>query len=417
MDISPRWSTTTKFIVALAILAIVAFLLLRFQALIAPVIMVFMTAYLLNPVVNALIHRLRLPRTVAVLLVYLFLILLVLGVISGAGLLIQQQFSGVLSVALAFINNIPEGIRSLSTGPVSVGPFTFDPTTTDFALLQNALLPSARDGIARITEWMTGAATGVASFLGWTVFVFTVSFYLLLDLDGAEKSLLGIVPEEYRRDAGRLFAELGPIWNAFLRGQVILSLIGGLAVGLTMGLLGVQYALILGLIAALMSFVPILGYHVTIGSAILVALFQSSNWLGFSPTIFIIVVAVAAWALQEIKNSILVPRVMQSQLKVPAAVLIVGVLIGASLLGFTGLLLSAPIIATAGLFGKYVYAKMFNLSPWPDQEATPTRSDDPPAATVLPREVRRKTVPRQVRTRGRRARTAISIPPATRPTE
>jgi predicted PurR-regulated permease PerM/GNAT superfamily N-acetyltransferase len=384
MDNSPRWSNNTKFIVMLAILAVVGFFLIRFQVLIAPVILTVMTAYLLNPIVHALMKYLRLPRTIAVLALYAVLILLLMALVGGAGLLLQQQLSGVLSAALTFVNSIPAWIGALSAKPVSVGPFTFDLSTADVSLLQNALLPTARDLIGRVTGWMTGAASGVASFLGWTVFVFTVSFYLILDMDALQKSLLRMVPEDYKKDAGLLLAKLGPIWNAFLRGQLMLSLIMGTFVGLTMSLLGVRYALILGLIAGLAEFVPILGWYVAIGTEILVALFQPSNWLGLSPVTFTIVVAIAAMALQQFEASFIIPRVMQTHLKVHPVVLIIGVLIGATLLGFTGLLLSAPIIATAGLFGKYIHAKLFNLPPWPDLEGQCSPIIQAPSVRIRP---------------------------------
>ncbi len=99
-----------------------------------------------------------------------------LGLIGGAGLLIQQQFSGLLSTTLAFINSIPSWINSLSTKPLMVGPFTLDLSNTDANALQNALLPTARDWIGRITNWMTGAASEAATTMAWAGFVFIVSF-------------------------------------------------------------------------------------------------------------------------------------------------------------------------------------------------------------------------------------------------
>jgi predicted PurR-regulated permease PerM/GNAT superfamily N-acetyltransferase len=384
MDISPRWSANTKFIVLLAILAVAGFFLIRFQALVAPVILAVMTAYLLNPAVNALTKYLRFPRAVAALTVYVVLILLLTALVGGAGLLLQQQLSGLLTTAQTFVNSIPAWVASLSARPVSIGPFTFDLSSADVSLLQNALLPTARDLIGRITVWMTGAASGVASFVGWAVFVFTVSIYLILDLDALQKSVLRMVPEDYQQDAGRLLARLGPIWNAYLRGQLVLGLIIGAVVTATMGVLGVRYALILGLIAALMDFVPVLGWYVAVGTEILVALFQPSNWFGLPPVTFTLVVAIAALALQQIKISFFIPRVMQSHLKLHPAVLIIGVLIGATLLGFTGLLLSAPIIATAALFGKYVRAKLFNLPPWEDLEMQRIPSIPAPPVRIRP---------------------------------
>jgi predicted PurR-regulated permease PerM/GNAT superfamily N-acetyltransferase len=368
MDISPRWSATTKFIVMLAILAAVGFLLLRFQVVIAPLIMAVILAYLLNPLVTALTMRLRLSRTIAVLVVYAVLILLLLGVASGAGLLIEQQLSGALSTALNFVNRIPGWFASLSAQPVRIGPFVIDPTTSDISMVQNALLPTARDWIGRITGWMTGAASQVASFLGWAAFVFIVSYYLIHDMYALEKGVLRIVPEDYKKDVERLLADLGPIWNAFLRGQLILSLIMGTAVGVVMSILGIRYALILALLAALMEFIPVFGPYITAGTAILLALFQPYNWLGLSAPAHTLLVAAAALTLQQLEANFLSPRVMGRQLRVHPALLIVGALVGASLMGIPGLLLSGPILATGRLFGRYVYAKLFNLPPWPDLE-------------------------------------------------
>ncbi len=71
MEISPQWSATTKFLVMLAILAVVAFLLIRLQGVIAPVVLAVILAYLLNPIVTAIAKYSRLSRTLAVLLVYM----------------------------------------------------------------------------------------------------------------------------------------------------------------------------------------------------------------------------------------------------------------------------------------------------------------------------------------------------------
>jgi predicted PurR-regulated permease PerM/GNAT superfamily N-acetyltransferase len=377
METSPRWSTNTKLIVMLAVLALIGFFFSRFQVLIMPLIMAVILAYLLDPIVTALSKYLHLSRTIAVLILYGILILLLIGVVSGAGLLLQQQLSGVLATVLHFINSIPGWIDSLSAQPLSFGPFTFDLSTADATLIQNALLPTARDWIGRITEWMTGAASGVAGFLGWTTFAFIVAFYLLHDMNALQKGLLRLVPEDYKKDAGRLLAELGPIWNAFLRGQLLLSLIMGLAIGLAMALLGVRYSLILGLMAALAEFVPIIGANICSITSILIALFQPSNWIGLSPVPYAAVVWALEGILQQLESNFLVPRIMGSQLKLHPAILIIGALVGFTLMGLPGLLLSGPILATARLFGRYVYAKLFNLPPWPDREELPPGANGP----------------------------------------
>jgi predicted PurR-regulated permease PerM len=97
METSPRWSTNTKLIVMLAVMAVAGFFLIRFQVLIMPLIMAIILAYLLNPFILFLTKYLRISRTVGVLILYAILILLLVGLASGAGFLLQQQLSGVLS--------------------------------------------------------------------------------------------------------------------------------------------------------------------------------------------------------------------------------------------------------------------------------------------------------------------------------
>jgi predicted PurR-regulated permease PerM len=403
MNTSPRWSTNTKLIVMLAVLAAVGFLLSRFQILIMPLTMAVILAYLLNPVVTALTRRLRIPRPVAVLILYGILILILTGLVGGAGLLLRQQFSGVLDTILAFVNSLPEWVRSLTAEPLAIGPFTLDFSGAGTSFLQDALLPSARDWVGEVTQWMTDAASGIAAFLGWIAFTFIVAYYLLHDMDAVQKGLLWPVPPDHRRDAQRLLDELGPIWDAFLRGQLLLSLIMGLVIGLAMAVLGVRYALILGLMAAVAEFVPIIGANVVGATAVLIALFQTSNWLGLPPIPYAVIVGLTSAVLQQLESNFLIPRVMGGGLKLHPAVLIVGALAGFSLLGLAGLLLAGPIIATARLFGKYVHAKMFNLPPWPEDARTlpgsepPSRRKTPDGArTPAPSD---KKKPRHPRTR------------------
>jgi predicted PurR-regulated permease PerM/GNAT superfamily N-acetyltransferase len=384
METSPRWSTTTKLIVMLAVLAGIGYFLYRFQVLIMPLLLAVILAYTLNPLVAFLSERLRLSRTPAVLILYAFLILAFVGLLGGAGLLLQQQISGLLTGAMNIINGLPAWINSLGTQPVVLGPFTLDFSSVNAALLQDALLPAARDWIGSITQWATGAASDIAAFIGWAAFAFLVAFYLLHDIDALQRGLVGLVPQEYKRDAGRLFEELGPIWNAFLRGQLLLSLIMGVAVGVTTALLGVRYALVLGILAALAEFVPIIGANVVGVTAFFIAFFQPANWFGLSPIVYAVVVVAVAGLLQQLEGNFLIPRIMGGQLKLHPVIMIVGALVGFTLLGLPGLLLSGPIIATARVFGKYVHAKLLNLPPWPEKDE-PNR---PGAASVRVRPAR-----------------------------
>ena len=385
---SPRWTTRTKSFVAVVGVALVAALLYRFQNLVSPLILSFILAYLLNPVVVWIMRRSRMPRRVVVGLIYLVLVLLLLSILGGVGFLIQQQMTGLISGMQALIRNIPIFLRETSAQPFLIGPYTIDLSTLDLASFEAPLVNSAQQLVSGLAGTVTGAASSAVQFLGWIVFILAVSYYLLHDLYAVEMSVMRIVPPPYRKDAERLFSELGPIWNAFLRGQAILALVMSLAVGLTMTALGLRYSLVIGLTAGLVEFVPIIGPLANGVAAVAIALFQPTNWLGLNPLAYAIVIAVVSIVLQQLENNLLVPRIIGKSVGLHPVLVIVGALVGASLAGIAGLLLAAPILATLKGIGRYLYAKMFDMPAWPDavgvEEPTPPPAGpaEPPAARV-----------------------------------
>ena len=385
---SPRWTTRTKSFVAVVGVAMVAVLLYRFQNLVSPLILSFILAYLLNPVVVWIMRRSHMPRRVVVALIYLVLALLLLSILGGVGFLIQQQMTGLISGMQALIRNIPIFLRETSAQPFLIGPYTVDLSSLDLASFETPLVNSAQQLVSGLAGTVTGAASSAVQFLGWIVFILAVSFYLLHDLYAVEMSVMRIVPPPYRKDAERLFSELGPIWNAFLRGQAILALVMSLAVGLTMTALGLRYSLVIGLTAGLVEFVPIVGPLANGVAAVAIALFQPTNWLGLTPLVYAVVIAVVSIVLQQLENNLLVPRIIGKSVGLHPVLVIVGALVGASLAGIAGLLLAAPILATLKGIGRYLYAKMFDMPAWPDavgvEEPAPPSAgpSQPPAARV-----------------------------------
>ncbi|MGH2522315.1 MAG: AI-2E family transporter, partial [Anaerolineales bacterium] len=264
--------------------------------------------------------------------------------------------------------------------PFAIGPLVIDLSSIDLRPLYDQLLNAIQPALSQTGTFVGSLASGTASFLGWLLFILIISYYLLHDLKNLVPSIEQVVPEGYRYDVRRLAAELGPIWNAYLRGQITLAIVMGLVVGITMAVLGVRYAPVLGLMAGLLEFIPIIGPFVAGVVAVVVALFQPSNYLGLFPVYFALLVAAAQILLSQIENNFLVPRIIGGSLNLHPVVIIVGALVAANLAGIIGLLLSAPLIATLRLFGRYVYRKMFDLDPWPDPLAPPP----PPVALTWP---------------------------------
>ena len=380
MIASPRWGAFTKLLVSLVLAVLAGALLVRFQQMIAPIALAVILVYLLRPVASALTARTRLSWHAAVGLVYLAIVIFVVVLLTAAGIAIVQQVQGLYATVLQIISpDLPAQLHSLLSTPVQLGPFLIDlsqplqigPFALDFKQvnwqpLYDQLLSALRPALLQGGESIRALATSTAATVAWLFFILIISFYLLFDWPRLAGSLAGAVPPAYAYDAQRLVGNLAPIWNAFLRGQITLGIVMGFAVGLTMAGLGVRYALVLGLLGGLLEFVPIVGPVISGGTAVLIALFQGGNWLGLDPVPYALLVLAAAILIQQLENNFLVPRILGGSLNLHPVVILLGAFVAADLAGITGLLLSAPILATLRLFGRYVYRKLLDLDPWPD---------------------------------------------------
>ncbi len=380
---SPRWGIVPKLVAALVVATIAGGLISRFRDMVAPLMFALIFAYVLSPVISWITAKTKLPWGATVNLLYLALFILLVAGLTAAVVGLIQQAQGLYQTIAEILPDLPTRLQSMMqnlwTHPFQVGTFTIDlskpivlgPLRLDFT--QGNLTPLLQQVVATIQPWLgqVGVAVGslatlTASLFGWMLFLLVISYYLLHDLRNLMPSLSQMVPESYAYDLQRLAAELGPIWNAFFRGQITLAIVMGSIVGLIMAVLGVRYALVLGLVAAAAEFVPIVGPLLSAFTGFLIALFQPGNAFGLYQLAFALVVLGVYAVLQQIEGNVLSPRIVGGSLNLHPAAIIIGAVIAANLAGIVGLILAAPTLATLRLFGGYVYRKLFDMDPWPE---------------------------------------------------
>ncbi len=382
---SPRWNPLTKFLVALVVFLVLGSLLTQFSGLAGPVIFCAMLTYLLNPLAEAVSRRLRLSWGASVNATYAGLVIGLVAVLTMAGIAIEQQIVGLYTTVLDISADLPAFLEAnVLNRRFDIGPLAFTLATVDFQPLYNQLLSTVQPALSQTGSLVGSIASSTAAFLGWFLLILLVSYYLMHDvrrlLPGLERS----VPAGYAYDVRRLAAELGPIWNAYLRGQVIMALIIGAMVGVTMTVLGVPYGPVLGLLSVVAEFIPYVGPTLAALTGALVALFQGGdNWLGLTPVVYALVVLGMYTLLQQIQGNVFYPRIMGRSLGLHPAIILFGAIVMAQLLGFVGLLLAAPLLATLKLFGGYVYRKLFDMEPFPEP-AAPAAPPNPASAPASP---------------------------------
>lgn len=370
---SPRWGATTKLVVALTIVALIAAALIKFQNIIPPLIMSFLFVYLFYPAALFLKRKLHLNWGLAVSIVYIILIILLVGLVTLGGYELIQQFQSLLVLVENSLQEIPEIAAQLSNQVFYLGSFALDMRTLDLNNLAGQLLNSVQPLLGQTGTLLARVASGAFNILGWTLFTLIVSFFILYESKGLPQGILNLeeVPV-YGNDIKQMSERLGRIWNAFLRGQIILFATSTAIYSIVLSLLGVRYAIGLAILAGLARFVPYVGPAVTWAIYALVAFFQPFKIFGTTPVIYMLIVLIISWIIDGILDNIVSPRIMANALKVHPAAVLVAAIIALDLLGILGVIIAAPILATAKLIGGYVFRKLFDLDPWESSDEMPT---------------------------------------------
>ncbi len=368
---SPPWGLTTKVMVAIITLLLLALLAYRFQGLIAQLIFAAILAYLLNPVINFVDERTSLKRNSVIVLAYLLAAGGLIWALVALGVAAFQEIGALLNDAPMLIDRITDIFQELTTRtePFQIGQFALDPIIIPWDALTNQIIGLLDPLLSQSGQIVGQAATLVAALIGNFFFIFIISIYIAIEIPkmGGYVGDFAQTPG-YRQDAERLTREFGRIWSSYLRGQVILGLVILVVVWVGLSILGVQNALALGILSGVLEFIPVLGPVIGGGAAIAVAFFQPENYLGLANWQFALAVLAFMLVVQQLENNILVPRIVGNALDLHPLVVIVAVFMGGSLAGVLGAILAAPVTATLKLIGIYAWRKLFDLPPFPKPE-------------------------------------------------
>lgn len=361
---SPSWNNTTKLVVTLGMIALSTFFVIRFNNILGPLFFAFLLAFLLYPIPDFFKEKLKVSWRVTAIIIYLILLVLFLGLITLGGFAVFDQLSSLIRFIQFEIKDLPVLLEKLSELRYEFGGFVVDFSDIDLVSIGNQLLSLIQPVLSGLGTVVGSLAGKAAALIGWSLFSILISYFILSEAKGARSDLIKIDIPGYNYDIQQLSAELKRIWNAFLRGQLTIILITIVVYIILLGALGVNFYYGLAFIAGLARFVPYVGPVVAWTSYGLVSLFQDTTIFGLESFPYALLVVGIAWITDVILDNFMVPRLMGDALKVHPAAVMVAVIVSANLFGFIGVLLAAPVLATAKLLGQYIFNKMFDFDPW-----------------------------------------------------
>ncbi|MBU1132333.1 AI-2E family transporter [Patescibacteria group bacterium] len=325
----------TRQLLDISILSILKFFLvvicLYFLFLIKEVIAILFVSLIfassVDPWVDKL-EKIKIPRGLGILLIYFVVFVFLVSVVYFLIPPFVTQI-GQLSVNFPeYYEKTADMLSSLKTYSAEHG------LMLDLSNGVDAL----RNNLAKSLQSILGTIFAIFGGMVSLVIILVVTFYLTVEESSIKRTITFILPEKYNEFAMQLINKIQVKIGSWLKGQLILCLIVGLMAYIGLLILGVNYALILGVVAALGEFIPYVGPIAAAVPAIFLAFTQSPVKALLVLLLFIII--------QQLENNLLVPKVMQKAVGLNPIVSITALLIGARIGGIVGIILAIP-VATA----------------------------------------------------------------------
>ena len=297
-----------------------------------------LVAFVLEPFVGTLVEG-KLPRLAAIALTYLtLLVVLVAGVI----LLVPALSLQLVEVARSMPTYVEQATAYLTVFQTTANDWLTSHGSPVLVDIKSALNPQELSRRADalgppILSNAIGFATGAATLLVEVLIMLILSFYFMVDGARLAESFIMALPTRAQDDARFLFLSIHRAFAGFLRGQMIQSLVGGLGTGLIMSALQVDYALLSGVIAALVLLVPFLGPVVAVALPVTIALLTHPE--------VALYVFLALLALQQVIFNVIAPRILSRQVGIHPLLVFFSVLSGARVAGVWGAIFGVPIVA------------------------------------------------------------------------
>lgn len=361
----------TLILVALAIgIGVLAWMIAavieRVHNLVTTIIIAILFAYVIFPAVRLLSRRM--PRPLAVIFIYIVALVAI-------GLAVAYLAPAVASEAVDLSRALPATLRSVEGQIAHPGASPIlgrlPPEVRTF-IVQNA----ARVGIiastfaGNIGAQAFGMLRGTATLIVDTFLMLALAFFFIIEAEQIRATFLRLIPRNARPAAIGFIDDVDRVVSGFVRGQILLAIVVGIAVTLILLITGVRYATLLGVLAGLASVVPIVGEFIGGVPTFLVALFT----VGPIKALIILALFVVVF---EVQGRVLAPVVVGKSVGVSPLVIFVSILFGAEAFGLVGMVIAVPV---AGI----IRVALDRLAPAEEPIGIPQPIDSRENITVAP---------------------------------
>jgi predicted PurR-regulated permease PerM len=232
--------------------------------------------------------------------------------------------------------------------------FHFEQLGQSFGQMQESILtPLPAEALALLETTSVNAL--------WALVILVSVHLFMSEWPNMREWIIGLAPQAYHQDMVELYKRLRNVWMAYLRGQIVLMLVVGVAFTIAWLILGIPGALVLGVIAGLFTLIPDVGPFLAAMLAMGVALLEGSSWIPLSNFWVAGITGLTYLVLINLKNFFVRPIIMGRSLHMNEALIFISIMIATILEGIMGALLVVPVLASVIVIMEYLRRRVLGL--------------------------------------------------------
>ncbi|HJU81077.1 MAG TPA: AI-2E family transporter [Acidimicrobiia bacterium] len=352
--------------------------------------------FLLNPLVNYFEAR-RIPRVAGTFLAFAFLVAVI---VAGFSLLVPA----IRTQAEAFASSLPETYDVVLTWIDDVAErFNIEVDLSQGAIAEWLADPANQETIQQVVGNFGSLGgrlvRGVAEGLAVLVLAPLLALYMLIDLRRGKALAVELTPPRHREEAVYVAGEVATALGSFVRGQLLVAFIVGVASSIGLWLLGIPFWLIIGILAGILNLIPFAGPVVGGALAAIVALLDASVGKAL--------LAILVFTLiQQIDNHVITPLVQRARVQLSPMVIVLALIVGGSLAGLLGVLVAVPLTAAVRIVVGHLWRTRMLGQSWDEASQRMIELRPPPDRIVG---IRRRNVAGQQRLFDTAERPAVPV--------
>lgn len=326
--------------------------------------------FLLEPAVKVF-ERLRIPRIVGAI----FSLIVLLAVVVAVGALVwptvQEQGTELIAQLPDIYVSVADWLREVAT---NLG-LDIEELLSQEVIEEWLRDPANQETIQNILFGFGAGAgvviRGVAETITIAALAPILAIYILMDLNRFKANALELTPPKQRTEVAYVGGEVGTAMGSFVRGQLLVALIVGIASSIGMWAIGLPFWLLIGIVSGILNLIPFVGPVVGGALAALVALLQGDFWL-------------AVWAvaimigIQQVDNHLITPMVQRARVNLSPLVIILALIIGGALAGLLGVLVAIPATAAVRIVVGHLWRTRVLGQSWEEASEAMIELTEPP---------------------------------------